>query len=1120
MSAKFSIKTTSSFFLFLCLTVILFFTLSCFSADPDPLQDICVADLNSTVHINGYPCKPESQATSDDFFFSGLMDAASTDNPFGFGVKRGDVKTFPGLNTQGLSVNRVDIAPGGIIPLHVHPRASEANFVLEGNVLVGFITTADVLYSKVRKVGDLSIIPRGLVHFVTNVGKEKAVLIAIFNSQLPGIAIIPNNLFASNPAIPIDILAKNFRVDEKVIDIIKSKFGNQTNIAEIYIKATSSFFLVLCLAVILFFTLSCFSSDPDPLQDICVADLNSKIKLNGYPCKPESQVTSNDFFFSGLMTGASTANPFGIGLKRGDVTTFPGLNTQGLTVSRIDLAPGGIIPLHVHPRASQANFIIKGKVYFGIITTTDVLYAKVMKPGELNIIPRGLVHFAANVGPGKAIVLAILNSQLPGFSTIPFNLFNSTPPIPNYILAKNFRVDEKVIAIIKSQFAPNAMASKFSIKTTSSFFLVLCLTVILFFTLSCFSADPDPLQDICVADLNSTIKLNGYPCKPESQVTSNNFFFRGLMTGASTDNPEGIGIKFGDVTTFPGLNTQGLTVNRIDIAPGGIIPLHVHPRASEANFLMKGKLFFGFITTADVLYAKVMKPGELNIIPRGLVHFAANVGQGKAIVLAILNSQLPGIARIPFNLFNSTPPIPNFILAKNFRVDEKVIAIIKFSIKTTSLFFLVLCLTVVLFFTLSCFSADPDPLQDICVADLNSTINMNGYPCKPESQVTSDDFFFSGLMNEASTANPVGAGLIFGDVKTFPGLNTQGLSVNRIDLAPGGIIPLHTHARASEANFITKGKVYFGFITTADVLYSKVMEAKELTIIPRGLVHFAANVGPGKAIVLAILNSQLPGFSTLPNNFFASTPSIPNDILAKNFRVDEKVIAIIKSKFLLCLTVILFFTLSCFSADPDPLQDICVADLNSTIKINGYPCKPESQVTSDDFFFSGLMTGASTANPEGFGIRLAVAATFPGLNTQGLTVVRIDLAPGGIIPLHVHPRGSEANLIIEGKVYFGFITTTDVLYAKVMEPGELNIIPRGLVHFAANVGPGKAVVIAALNSQLPGFANIPLNLFNSTPPIPNFILAKNFRVDEKITAIIKSKFALNGSLADGTWKDI
>ncbi|KAI3934593.1 hypothetical protein MKX01_034047 [Papaver californicum] len=193
---------------------------------------------------------------------------------------------------------------------------------------------------------------------------------------------------------------------------------------------------------------------------------------------------------------------------------------------------------------------------------------------------------------------------------------------------------------------------------------------------------------------------------------------------------------------------------------------------------------------------------------------------------------------------------------------------VKFNIKTTSSFFLVLCLTVILFLTLSCFSTDPDPLQDFCVADLNSTNIMNGFPCKPESQVTSDDFFYSGLMNEPSTDNPFGLGVVRGDVFNFPGVNTLGLTVSRADLAPGGIIPLH------------------------------VMKVGELSIIPRGRVHFAANVGPRKAVLLAIFNSQFAGFASI-SNLFASTPTIPNDILAKNFRVDEEVIAIIKSKFAL-----------------------------------------------------------------------------------------------------------------------------------------------------------------------------------------------------------------------------
>ncbi|KAI3867674.1 hypothetical protein MKX03_036584 [Papaver bracteatum] len=408
MATKFSIKTTSSFFLVLCLTV---FTLSCF-ANPDELQDFCVADLNSsTIVMNGFPCKPMSQVTTEDFFYSGLVNEASTANPFGLGVRPGDVTSFPGLNTLGLSINILDLAPGGIVPIHTHPRATEANLVIKGKVL---------------KAGEVSIIPEGLVHFVQNVGTKKAVVVAMFNSQSPGTAGLPFNLFGSTPAIPNNLLAKNFLVDEKFMANIMSKF-------------------VMCLTV---FTLSCFA-DPDELQYFCVADLNSTtIVMNGLPCKPMSQVTTEDFFYSGLVNEASTANLFGLGVRPGDVTSFPALNTLGPLINILDLAPGGIVPIHTHPRATEANLVIKGKVFFFFFFFTN----NVIKAGEVSIIPKGLVHFVHNFGKKKAVVVAMFNSQSPGAAGLPFNLFGSTPSIPNDLLAKNFLVDEKVIANIKSKF--------------------------------------------------------------------------------------------------------------------------------------------------------------------------------------------------------------------------------------------------------------------------------------------------------------------------------------------------------------------------------------------------------------------------------------------------------------------------------------------------------------------------------------------------------------------------------------------------------------------------------------------------------------------------------------------
>jgi hypothetical protein len=46
------------------------------------------------------------------------------------------------------------------------------------------------------------------------------------------------------------------------------------------------------------------ASDPDPLQDFCVADFSSNApRVNGFPCKLRSNVTAKDFVFTGLRSG-------------------------------------------------------------------------------------------------------------------------------------------------------------------------------------------------------------------------------------------------------------------------------------------------------------------------------------------------------------------------------------------------------------------------------------------------------------------------------------------------------------------------------------------------------------------------------------------------------------------------------------------------------------------------------------------------------------------------------------------------------------------------------------------------------------------------------------------------
>jgi len=175
------------------------------------------------VKVNGFACKSTFNAT--DFFFDGIAKPGLTNNTMGSKVTLANVDKIPGLNTLGVSMARIDYAPGGLNPPHTHPRATEMVFVLDGELDVGFITTADVLVSKSIKKGDIFVFPRGLVHFQKNNGKVPAAVIAAFNSQLPGTQAIAATLFAAKPPVPDDVLAKAFQVGDKLVDKIKSRLA-------------------------------------------------------------------------------------------------------------------------------------------------------------------------------------------------------------------------------------------------------------------------------------------------------------------------------------------------------------------------------------------------------------------------------------------------------------------------------------------------------------------------------------------------------------------------------------------------------------------------------------------------------------------------------------------------------------------------------------------------------------------------------------------------------------------------------------------------------------------------------------------------------------------------------
>ncbi|KAI5442322.1 Germin-like protein sub 1 member 13 [Lathyrus oleraceus] len=166
---------------------------------------------------------------------------------------------------------------------------------------------------------------------------------------------------------------------------------------------------------------------------------------------------------------------------------------------------------------------------------------------------------------------------------------------------------------------------------------------------------------------------------------------------------------------------------------------------------------------------------------------------------------------------------------------------------------------------------DPSPLQDFCVAinDTKNGVFVNGKFCKDPKLATANDFFFS--VKEGNTSNSLGSKVTPVTVNEILGLNTLGISLARIDFAPRGLNPPHTHPRV-----LNKGDVF---------------------VFPIGLIHFQLNVGYGNAVAIGGLSSQNPGVITIANAVFGSNPEISSEVLTKAFQVDNKIVDNLQKQF-------------------------------------------------------------------------------------------------------------------------------------------------------------------------------------------------------------------------------
>ncbi|EEF46288.1 auxin-binding protein ABP19a [Ricinus communis] len=188
------------------------------------VQDYCVGDLSGPDGPAGYGCK--KTVTVNDFVYSGLAAPGKILPLIKAGVTPAFVDQFPGLNGLGISMARLDLQPGGVIPMHTHPAASEVLTVISGSICAGFISSSDnkVFFKNLDK-GDIMIFPQGLLHFQINSGGSSALAFVSFSSPRPGLQITDFALFAND--LPSELVEKTTFLDDATVKKLKAVLGGK-----------------------------------------------------------------------------------------------------------------------------------------------------------------------------------------------------------------------------------------------------------------------------------------------------------------------------------------------------------------------------------------------------------------------------------------------------------------------------------------------------------------------------------------------------------------------------------------------------------------------------------------------------------------------------------------------------------------------------------------------------------------------------------------------------------------------------------------------------------------------------------------------------------------------------
>jgi len=127
----------------------------------------------------------------------------------------------------------------------------------------------------------------------------------------------------------------------------------------------------------------------------------------------------------------------------------------------------------------------------------------------------------------------------------------------------------------------------------------------------------------------------------------------------------------------------------------------------------------------------------------------------------------------------------------------------------------------------------------------------------------------------------------------------------------------------------------------------------------------------------------------------------------------------------------------------------------------------------------------ATTTGEGGRTVKADRKTFPALIGTGVAMTVGFIGPCGFNTPHIHPRSSEINIIVEGRLGTMFVAENGVKPIGINYLGQyqMTVFPQGSTHLEFNPDCTNAVFVAGFGSEDPGVEQLAQTLFSLDPAV-------------------------------------